>query len=64
MLIIATLEAGLAQVGASEPVKRLVTGAVIVLAILADACRQRAAGKPFLLWKRLLGRTTVAPAKT
>ncbi len=64
VLIIATLEAGLAQVGASEPVKRLVTGAVIVLAVLADAWRQRAARKPFPLWKRLLGRTAVEPLKS
>jgi ribose/xylose/arabinose/galactoside ABC-type transport system permease subunit len=63
VLIIATLKAGRAQVGASEPVKRLVTGAVIVLAVLADAWRQRAAGNPFPLWKRLLGRITVAPPK-
>lgn len=63
VLIIATLEAGLAQVGASEPVKRLVTGAVIVLAVLADAWRQRTAGNPFPLWTRLLGRTIAAPAK-
>lgn len=59
VLIIATLEAGLAQVGASEPVKRLVTGAVIVLAVLADAWRQRSAGNAFPLWMRLLGRTDV-----
>jgi len=57
VLIIVTLEAGLAQVGASEPVKRLVTGAVIVLAILADAWRQRAAGNAFPIWMRLMGRT-------
>lgn len=63
VLIIATLEAGLAQIGASEPVKRLVTGAVIVLAVLADAWRQRAAGNPFPLWKRLMGRTNIAPSK-
>ncbi len=41
VLIIATLEAGLAQVGASEPVKRLVTGAVIVLAVVADGMRKK-----------------------
>ena len=64
VLIIATLEAGLAQVGASEPVKRLVTGAVIVVAVLADAWRQRSAGKPFPLWTRLLGRTSPAPSKS
>jgi ribose transport system permease protein len=41
VLIIATLEAGLAQVGASEPVKRVVTGLVIVLAVILDAWRHR-----------------------
>ncbi len=41
VLIIATLEAGLVQVGASEPVKRVVTGAVIVAAVLADSWRRK-----------------------
>jgi ribose transport system permease protein len=41
VLIIATLEAGLVQVGASEPVKRVVTGAVIVAAVLADTWRRK-----------------------
>ncbi|HTL56505.1 MAG TPA: ABC transporter permease [Candidatus Limnocylindrales bacterium] len=41
VLIIATLESGLAQIGASEPVKRIVTGAVIVLAVILDAWRHR-----------------------
>lgn len=41
VLIIATLEAGLAQIGASEPLKRVITGAVIILAVIADAWRQR-----------------------
>lgn len=41
VLIIATLEAGLAQVGVSEPIKRLVTGAVIILAVIADGLRKR-----------------------
>ena len=40
VLIIATLEAGLAQVGASEPVKRVVTGTVIVAAVIVDAWRR------------------------
>jgi ribose transport system permease protein len=64
VLIIATLEAGLAQVGASEPVKRLVTGAVIVIAVLADAWRQRTAGKEFPLWARLFGRMAGAHSKS
>ena len=41
VLIIATLESGLAQIGASEPVKRVVTGVVIVLAVILDAWRHR-----------------------
>ncbi|MBS0394471.1 MAG: ABC transporter permease [Proteobacteria bacterium] len=42
VLIVATLEAGLVQLGASEPVKRVVTGGVIVAAVLADTWRRRA----------------------
>jgi ribose transport system permease protein len=41
VLIIATLEAGLIQIGASEPMKRVVTGAVIVAAVLADTWRRK-----------------------
>lgn len=41
VLIIATLEAGLAQAGATEPVKRVVTGTVIIAAVLADTWRRR-----------------------
>jgi len=41
VLIMATLEAGLAQVGVSEPVKRVVTGGVIVIAVIADGIRKR-----------------------
>lgn len=39
VLIIAVLQSGLAQIGASEPVKRLFTGAVIVLAVVFDRWR-------------------------
>ena len=39
VLIVAVLQAGLAQVGATEPVKRVITGAVIVLAVVADVHR-------------------------
>jgi ribose transport system permease protein len=39
VLIMATLGAGLAQLGASEPVKLLITGLVIVFAVLIDAWR-------------------------
>lgn len=41
VLIVATLEAGLVQLGASEPAKRVVTGLVIVVAVLADSWRRR-----------------------
>jgi ribose transport system permease protein len=41
VLIIGVLAAGLAQAGAQEPAKRLVTGAVIVLAVAIDAWRRR-----------------------
>ncbi len=45
VLIIAVLEAGLAQVGASEPSKRIITGAVIVAAVIIDTLRQRRADR-------------------
>jgi ribose transport system permease protein len=41
VLIIAVLQTGLANVGASEPFKRVITGGVIVAAVLLDALRQR-----------------------
>jgi ribose transport system permease protein len=41
VLIIAVLQAGLAQVGASEPAKRVITGTVIVAAVVADVYRHR-----------------------
>jgi ribose transport system permease protein len=41
VLIIAVLGSGLAQAGAQEPTKRLVTGAVIVAAVVADRLRHR-----------------------
>lgn len=56
VLIIATLEAGLAQIGASEPVKRVVTGSVIVAAVTLDALRHHVAGRKFALLKKLSGR--------
>jgi len=42
VLIIAVLQNGLAQLGATEPTKRIITGAVIVLAVLIDRWRVRA----------------------
>jgi ribose transport system permease protein len=41
VLIIAILQNGLAQVGVSEPSKRLITGAVIVIAVLIDRWRSQ-----------------------
>lgn len=43
VLIIATLEAGLAHLGVSEPMKRVATGAVIIGAVGAEAVRARLA---------------------
>jgi ribose transport system permease protein len=41
VLIIAVLGAGLAQIGAQEPTKRIVTGCVIVVAVVLDYYRHR-----------------------
>jgi ribose transport system permease protein len=41
VLVVATLEAGLAQIGASDPVKRVATGLAIIVAVALDAWRQR-----------------------
>jgi len=41
--IISVLGAGLAQIGAEEPQKRLVTGCVIVAAVILDQIRARRA---------------------
>ncbi len=41
VLIIAVLQNGLAQIGVSEPAKRLITGAVIVAAVLIDRWRAK-----------------------
>jgi ribose transport system permease protein len=43
VLVIAVLDTGLAQAGAQEPLKRLITGAVIVAAVILDNVRQRRA---------------------
>jgi ribose transport system permease protein len=43
VLVISVLETGLAQLGAQEPVKRLVTGGVIVAAVIVDFYRTRRA---------------------
>ncbi len=41
VLIISILQNGLAQLGVSEPSKRLITGAVIIIAVLIDRWRQQ-----------------------
>jgi ribose transport system permease protein len=43
VLVIAVLETGLAQVGAQESAKRMVTGAVIIIAVIVDFYRTRRA---------------------
>ena len=48
VLIIAVLEAGLAQIGASEPTKRIITGGVIIVAVVLDTLRERRAKRPGL----------------
>jgi len=45
VLIISVLAAGLAQIGASEPTKRIITGAVIVIAVIIDTYRSRRTGR-------------------
>jgi ribose transport system permease protein len=41
VLIISILQTGLAQMGATDPIKRVVTGGVIILAVLLDSLRKR-----------------------
>ncbi|KAA3544219.1 ABC transporter permease [Pseudomonas savastanoi] len=43
VLIISVLAAGLAQIGATEPTKRIITGAVIVIAVVLDTYRSHRA---------------------
>ncbi|MBS0447929.1 MAG: ABC transporter permease [Proteobacteria bacterium] len=43
VLVISVLEAGLAQIGASEPTKRIITGCVIIVAVVLDMLRERRA---------------------
>ncbi len=44
VLIIAVLQTGLAQIGASEPTKRVITGLVIIAAVILDVYRNRSGG--------------------
>ena len=41
VLIIAVLEAGLSQMGVGEPTKRVITGCVIIAAVILDQYRHR-----------------------
>ncbi len=41
VLIIAVLQTGLAQIGMTDPMKQIITGGVIVIAVLLDAVRMR-----------------------
>ena len=45
VVIMAVLGTGLAQVGVQDPSKRVITGAVIVAAVIADRYRHRATGR-------------------
>jgi ribose transport system permease protein len=56
VLLIAVLQTGLAQVGATEPAKRLVTGSVIVLSVIADVQRATWTNAASDAWSRLLAR--------
>ncbi len=56
VLIVTVLQTGLAQIGASEPTKRIVTGAVIVIAVVADAYRQRLSWRDLPLLRRFLSK--------
>ena len=40
VLVISILQTGLAQMGVSDPIKRMITGGVIILAVLLDAMRK------------------------
>lgn len=64
VLIIATLESGLAQAGASEPFKRVATGIVIVVAVIIDAWRHHLSGGPLGLVRKLFARSPAEPAKS
>jgi ribose transport system permease protein len=54
VLIIAVLQTGLAQIGATEPTKRLITGGVIVLAVIADEHRHNWTKITRNAWHRLI----------
>jgi ribose transport system permease protein len=41
VLIMVVLQAGLIQLGVADPIKKLITGAVIVVAVILDRYRHR-----------------------
>lgn len=45
VLIISTLETGLSQIGTSEPFKRIITGLVIIVAVILDIHRSHVQNK-------------------
>lgn len=53
VLLIAALQTGLSQTGTTDPAKRVITGVVIVLAVIADAYRARHTGRLARLFARL-----------
>jgi len=55
VMIIAVLQTGLAQIGANEPSKRVITGLVIIAAVIIDVYRNRSGGIGGY-FKRVLGR--------
>jgi ribose transport system permease protein len=52
VLIVASLQTGLAQVGTTEPTKRIVTGAIIVMAVIADVHRRSWTKAAIAAWSR------------
>jgi ribose transport system permease protein len=54
VLIVASLQTGLAQVGTTEPTKRIVTGAIIVSAVIADVHRRSWTKGAIATWSRVL----------
>ena len=52
VIVVTVLQTGLAQAGATEPAKRVITGAVIVLAVIADAQRQTWTDATATTWEK------------
>jgi ribose transport system permease protein len=55
--IMAVLSSGLAQIGTAEPAKRLITGCVIVLAVILDHYRSKLTGGKVVSLGKLVKRT-------